>query len=173
MLSTKSSMMILARCCGVATIPYLDPTGLQCYHRSYIVRCRAYIRLEVTPYTVLCMSGLGGVQEESPQDHLLGVAVGAEESVLKKAYYRLALKCHPDKGGDAKRFQVIRDAYEVLMGPLRALYDACGEEGLEFKKQAKPQVRNSMRRDHICFVLFIFIVGELSRIQPYVRRPRL
>ena len=104
---------------------------------------------------------------------LLGAPVGAEESALKKAYKKLALQCHPDKGGDLNKFQAIQGAYEVLGGPLRALYDACGEEGLELKKQANPQVRDSVRRDHICFILFSFIVGELSRIQPYVRRPRL
>ena len=123
----------------------------------------------------MCKKNLRKITDVNNQGlyELLGVPGGAEESALKKAYRRQALQCHPDRGGDLKRFQAIQGAYEVLMGPLRALYDACGEEGLELKKQAKPKVRASMRRDHICFVLFIFIVGELFRIQPYVRRPRL
>ena len=85
---------------------------------------------------------------------LLGVRVGADAKALKKGYKQQALRNHPDKGGSPEQIQLIHQAREVLTGPLRALYDACGEEGLELKKQAEPRVRHLMLRDQICFVLF-------------------
>ena len=104
---------------------------------------------------------------------LLRVAVGANENEVKRGYKRQALLHHPDKGGNPELFKRIQDAHEVLMGPLRAQCDACGEEGLDLKKQAEAQARHLMCRDQNCFVLFIVIIGALSRIQLYVRRPRL
>eukprot|EP00408_Alexandrium_pacificum_P058199 CAMPEP_0171172998 /NCGR_PEP_ID=MMETSP0790-20130122/10000_1 /TAXON_ID=2925 /ORGANISM="Alexandrium catenella, Strain OF101" /LENGTH=313 /DNA_ID=CAMNT_0011637857 /DNA_START=91 /DNA_END=1030 /DNA_ORIENTATION=- len=56
-------------------------------------------------------------------------AGGAE---VRKAYRKLAVRCHPDKGGDPEKFREIARAYEVLSDPeKRAKYDEFGEEGLE------------------------------------------
>ncbi len=45
----------------------------------------------------------------------LGVKPGADEKEVKKAYRRLANKYHPDKeGGDTKKFQEIKEAYEAI-----------------------------------------------------------
>jgi molecular chaperone DnaJ len=45
---------------------------------------------------------------------ILGVKRDASESEIKKAYKKLALKHHPDKGGDTEKFQELVEAYEVL-----------------------------------------------------------
>ncbi|KAH8066546.1 hypothetical protein JL722_993 [Aureococcus anophagefferens] len=44
----------------------------------------------------------------------LGVENDATDAELKKAFRRLCLKHHPDKGGDAATFSRLRDAYDVL-----------------------------------------------------------
>lgn len=44
----------------------------------------------------------------------LGVDKTATQSEIKKAYRKLSMQHHPDKGGDTKRFQEIADAYAVI-----------------------------------------------------------
>lgn len=66
----------------------------------------------------------------SHQDHyaVLGVAPDAPQTVIKQAYRRLALECHPDRFPDdedaARRFRAVSEAYGVLGDPsARAKYD--------------------------------------------------
>lgn len=59
----------------------------------------------------------------------LGVSVEASSAEIKKAYRKLAMKHHPDKGGDTEKFQEIQRAYEVLSdGQKRQNYDQYGNE---------------------------------------------
>jgi len=54
----------------------------------------------------------------------LGVSKDATPQDIKKAYRKLAMKHHPDKGGDQEQFKRITGAYEVLSDPdKRAQYD--------------------------------------------------
>lgn len=81
--------------------------------------------------------GFGGRQPSGPVDNTgyydaLGVSKDADENEIKKAYKKLALKHHPDKGGDVEKFKEISAAAEVLCDPeKRKLYDKYGKEGLE------------------------------------------
>jgi DnaJ family protein A protein 2 len=63
---------------------------------------------------------------------ILGINTDASEIDIKKAYRNLALKHHPDKGGDSEKFKEISLAYETLSDPgQKEIYDKFGEEGLK------------------------------------------
>lgn len=64
---------------------------------------------------------------------VLGIAKGASEDEIKKAYRKQALRYHPDKNkspGAEDKFKEIAEAYDVLSdAKKRDIYDRFGEEG--------------------------------------------
>lgn len=48
---------------------------------------------------------------------ILGLKRGATDDEIKKAYRGLAMKHHPDRGGDESKFKEISTAYEALSNP--------------------------------------------------------
>jgi curved DNA-binding protein CbpA len=55
---------------------------------------------------------------------LLGLEPGADDEEIRKAWKRLALEHHPDRGGRDDRFLQISIAYDILSDPkLKAEYD--------------------------------------------------
>jgi len=46
----------------------------------------------------------------------LGVSPGASEDEIKKAYRKLAMAKHPDKGGNEEEFKLINESYSILTG---------------------------------------------------------
>jgi DnaJ family protein A protein 2 len=81
--------------------------------------------------------GMGGMPERREVDttalyEVLGVPKTATKAEIKKAYFQLARKHHPDKGGDADTFKKMSAAWDVLQDDeKRKVYDERGLEGLE------------------------------------------
>lgn len=58
----------------------------------------------------------------------LGLDKNATERDIKRAYKKLVLTNHPDKGGDEKKFQKINEAYNTLNDPAKkSEYDRTGQ----------------------------------------------
>lgn len=47
----------------------------------------------------------------------LGVPNNADQDTIKRAYRKLAMQNHPDKGGDPEKFKKISEAYETIGDP--------------------------------------------------------
>ena len=47
----------------------------------------------------------------------LGISKNASDAEIKAAYRKMAMKHHPDRGGDEKKFKEVNTAYETLSDP--------------------------------------------------------
>ncbi|MFN7160926.1 MAG: molecular chaperone DnaJ [Candidatus Gracilibacteria bacterium] len=63
---------------------------------------------------------------------ILGVAKDSSVDDIKKAYRKLAMKYHPDQGGDQEKFKEVNEAYQVLGDDQkRRQYDQFGSAGAQ------------------------------------------
>lgn len=98
----------------------------------------------------------------------LGVKPSAKKKVIKRAYYKLAMKTHPDKGGDKEAFQKIGEAYQVLSDPSkRKKYDEGGLEALKEQPLADSAVVFAMifgeeKFAHLCGELTATMAMQLG-----------
>lgn len=73
----------------------------------------------------------GKVVDTTKLYETLQVTKGADVKEIKKAFRKLAVVHHPDKGGDEQKFKEVSAAYEILSDPeKRAKYDQYGLEGV-------------------------------------------
>ena len=72
----------------------------------------------------------------------LGVNSTATQDEIKKAYRKIALKEHPDKGGDSEKFKAASTAYEVLT-QFREIYDTSGKEAAKKALERAARARNN------------------------------
>lgn len=62
---------------------------------------------------------------------VLGLKKDASDDEIKKAFRRVAIEHHPDRGGDEAKFKEANEAYEVLKDPAkRQRYDQFGHAGV-------------------------------------------
>ena len=82
---------------------------------------------------------------------ILGVSKNTDETELKKAYRKMAVKFHPDKNpGDKEaeeKFKEAAEAYDVLSNPdKRARYDRFGHQGAASSAGGFPAARPAPAR---------------------------
>jgi len=101
--------------------------------------------------------------KETELYEVLGVSPDSSAGQVKKAYYKLAMTHHPDKGGDKEAFQKVGDAYQILSdASSRKKYDEKGMAGLEKRQMVDPGVVfMTMFGDN----QFNHLVGELGIVQ--------
>jgi DnaJ family protein B protein 4 len=82
--------------------------------------------LVVATLVLLSRGAFASKKSASPYT-TLGVSKNASDKEITKAYRKLCLKHHPDKGGDEDSFKQVSEAYQVLSDPeQRKMYDAFG-----------------------------------------------
>ena len=93
---------------------------------------------------------------------LLGVSTNATAGEIKKAYYKEARKCHPDKCPDdpeaATKFQALGHAYQILSNEqTRANYD----------KNGKPDANSPDAANEIDPLVFFAVMFGSHLVEPY------
>lgn len=72
---------------------------------------------------------------------VLGLSRGARAEQIKKAYRRLSLRHHPDKGGDPEEFKKLKAAFDYLKTPR-------GAGGRRRRRRTARRRRAARRRTH-------------------------
>ena len=101
---------------------------------------------------------------------VLGIAEGASPEEVRRVYRRLVKTAHPDVAGDAARFRLLTEAYDVLSDPgRRAAYD----RSLHPNLVAAPPVRRPRRRYGRYVVLLVaalLVAGVVSLVVATARQ---
>jgi hypothetical protein len=101
-------------------------------------------------YMALCKATTLHLREQEQQQKLesmknlleIDSSTPLSKGVISKSYKRLSLKAHPDKGGDATKFQEIREAYNALLALQTELDDSANSEIVQYEAtiEKKPGV---------------------------------
>ena len=83
--------------------------------------------------------GMGGARRGPPKEvdnkalyEILNVTKDATMDEIKKSYRKMAIKMHPDKGGDPEKFKEIQNAYDILFDKdKRETYDRGGMDAIK------------------------------------------
>jgi hypothetical protein len=95
--------------------------------------------LEFNPYARL---GLGDIKNPNYYQ-IFGLEPTASSGEIKKAYFKLSLIHHPDKGGDERTQKLLVEAKDILSDETkRKQYDNLISQGKDGKEIYNPQVNN-------------------------------
>lgn len=76
---------------------------------------------------------------------ILEIDPSADGNEIKKAFRKLALKHHPDKGGDGEIYKKIQGAYDILKDEnKKEMYDKYGKNGLKGENVVPDDLLNSL-----------------------------
>ena len=103
----------------------------------------------------------------------LGLSCDATQKDIKKRYFRLARKHHPDKKGDATLFKDVQNAYEVLLYLWLRCNFASDESTLFNVTQPYLRVISSPSLNLICFQCQFLSPSRILIISPPASHDRL
>ena len=99
---------------------------------GFLLALLAILTIQIFPSSQATPYGGGKFSKKPSYYDVMGVSRTADQKEIKKAYRKLALRLHPDKGGDEEKFKKISKAYETLSDEnQREVYDRFGEEAVE------------------------------------------
>ena len=89
---------------------------------------------------------------------VLGVHLNSSQDEIKKAYRKLSLKHHPDRGGDSEEFKKINEAYSTLSDAQKKhIYDM---------RKSNPFMGGGGRGDGVDEIFKMFFGGGIPGMPP-------
>ena len=100
--------------------------------------------------------------EDSNLYNILNIDENSTQEEIKKAYKKLIIINHPDKGGDALKFNKIHEAYQILSLPLtKQIYDRFGCKSLNMIRD----ILNDNKLDSDCDCNDIYEQKDLENLK--------